>query len=194
MGKQGTYKFLILKFYLNLSIASNSSLEDFGPSPVGFQSLQLNQSHSRITPNAWVIFPGNGLENQTGNFTAQPVNFSQSVGSKLRHSFAQINQQASSLNSETPVQSIISGEALLKPDQESSLTKTNTKDRNKKAMIAGASVATGAVLFATILVGGTFLVTTNTSPNDSGGSINNAGLIPIYDSGNNNSGEFSKRA
>ena len=41
-----------------------------------------------LPPNAWVIFPEDGKiseTNQHAQLTARPVNFSQSIASKLRH-------------------------------------------------------------------------------------------------------------
>lgn len=115
----------------------SSSLEDYGPSPLGFQSIQLNQSQPG---NAWVLIPNNGE-----NFTAKPLNLS--VASKLRQSFSRINNTSS-----TPVESIVSNEPLLENAEVG-------KKRKKSALIAGASVASGALLFATLLIGGTFLAT-----------------------------------
>ena len=119
-----------------------------GPSPWGFQSIQLGQSLSRTTPNAWVIFP-DGKKNS--DFTARPINLTSSMGSRLKQSFAKINHA-------TPIESI-SGESLLKEVDEHSSegAEVAEKDRNKKAIIAGAMAGGGALLFATVLIGGTLL-------------------------------------
>ena len=119
-------------------------MNDDGTSPIGFQSVQLGGS-SRITPNAWVILPGNNA-NQS-NFTAQPVNLTHSIGSRLKQSFAQ-------MNGSTPVESI-SNEPLLFQEKK----RPNSR---KSAILAGASVACGAILFALLLVGGTLLATSST--------------------------------
>ena len=67
-----------------------------------------------LPPNAWVIFPEDGkisAANQHAPLTARPVNFSQSMASKLRHSFIKINNDA--ISSSTPVESITSQQAKI---------------------------------------------------------------------------------
>ena len=88
------------------------------------------------------------------DFTARPINLTASIGSRLKQSFAQINRS-------TPVESI-SGESLLKEEDETIIDPDDYSRKNRRnAMIAGASVAGGAILFATVLIGGTFLATSN---------------------------------
>ena len=106
---------------------------------------------SRVSegPNAWVIFPKGSTVSEVdhSNFTMRPINFSQSIGSRLKQSFAQINNS-------TPVESI-SGEPLIdeKPQNKSKV--------RRNAIIAGISVATGATLLAVLLIGGAILYSTS---------------------------------
>ena len=106
---------------------------------------------SRVSegPNAWVIFPKGSTVSEVdhSNFTMRPINFSQSIGSRLKQSFAQINNS-------TPVESI-SGEPLIdeKPQNKSKV--------RRNAIIAGISVATGATLLAVLLIGGAILFSTS---------------------------------
>ena len=89
----------------------------YGSSPLGgFQSVPLGRA-SRVSegPNAWVIFPKGSTVSEVdhSNFTMRPINFSQSIGSRLKQSFARINNI-------TPVESI-SGDPLIdeKPEDKS---------------------------------------------------------------------------
>ena len=123
----------------------------YGSSPLGgFQSVPLGRA-SRVSegPNAWVIFPKGSTVSEVdhSNFTMRPINFSQSIGSRLKQSFAQINNS-------TPVESI-SGEPLIdeKPQNKSKV--------RRNAIIAGISVATGATLLAVLLIGGAILFSTS---------------------------------
>ena len=77
------------------------------------------------------------------------ANFSHSIGSRLKQSFAQIN------SSSTPVESISGTQPLLPEDE------TKTKVR-RNAIIAGTSVALGTSLLAVLMIGGALLAT-NTS-------------------------------
>jgi glycosyltransferase A (GT-A) superfamily protein (DUF2064 family) len=105
--------------------------------------------------NAWVVFPkdqhpppGQSLR----NYTARPINFSNSVGSRLKQSFANINRS-------TPVESINSNAPLI--DEED--TKETRSQRRRTALMAGASVGGGALLLGIVLVGGTLLATSGDS-------------------------------
>ena len=80
------------------------------------------------------------------NFTLRPVHLSQSIGSRLKQSFAQINRS-------TPVESL-SEELLIEEVPE------HTKQqRRKTAILVGASVGAGAFLLGFLLIGGTLLFT-----------------------------------
>ena len=75
------------------------------------------------------------------------ANFSQSIGSRLKQSFAHIN------TSTTPVESINGTQPLLEDE---------VKDKSKirrNAIIAGTSVALGTSLLALLLIGGALLAT-----------------------------------
>ena len=86
------------------------------------------------------------------NFTLKPVNLSESIGSRLKASFAQVNRS-------TPVESL-SGDPLIGDDYNS---KKTAKERRKTALIAGTSVGLGALLLASLLVGGTLIATNGDS-------------------------------
>ena len=76
--------------------------DDFflSPTPVGFQSIQFDRSRQSRVSNrgpteAWVIFPKNGDSPRKSNldtrsYTARPLNFASSIGSRLKQSFAQV--------------------------------------------------------------------------------------------------------
>merc|ERR1719510_1973011 len=120
---------------------------------------------------AWVLIPKED-ERQSKiieNFTLKPVNLSESIGSRLKASFAQVNRS-------TPVESL-SGEPLIGDDYNS---KKTAKERRKTALIAGTSVGLGALLLASLLVGGTLIATNGDSSTDANGRVDNAGLFPVY--------------
>ena len=106
---------------------------------------------SRVSdgPNAWVIFPKTSTvtdpNSDPANFTMRPINFSNSIGSRLKQSFAQINNS-------TPVESI-SGEPLIDEKKDKGQVR-------RSAIIAGISVASGTTLLAVLLIGGALLYST----------------------------------
>ena len=118
-----------------------------------------------LPANAWVIFPEDGkISNvsQQQNLTARPVNFSQSVASKLlsRQSFVKINSAIDGTSSSTPVELFGSQVALLEDSKDEKIAPNS----RRKAIFAGASVGGGALLLGALLIGGTLLAT-NTGDN-----------------------------
>ena len=102
---------------------------------------------------------------QQQHLTARPVNFSQSVASKLlsRQSFAKINsahEDDAMSASSTPVELFSSQVALLEDNKDEKIAPNS----RRKAIFAGASVGGGALLLGALLIGGTLLAT-NTGDN-----------------------------
>ena len=124
-------------------------------SAMGFTSVPLEHmdgSHRQYNSlpaaaQAWVVFPkdGSGSDGITPrSFTARPLNFAASIGSRLKNSFTNINRVPTR---ETPIEAIeASDQAELIGPEEKEL------DRRKGALIAGAVVA-GIAILILIIVG-----------------------------------------
>ena len=127
--------------------SSNQNLDDFR------YSVLFHKSQLQYLSSIFYYFREDGRQSKIiENFTLKPVNLSESIGSRLKASFAQVNRS-------TPVESL-SGEPLIGDDYNS---KKTAKERRKTALIAGTSVGLGALLLASLLVGGTLIATNGDS-------------------------------
>lgn len=90
---------------------------------------------------------------RNGNFRAQPISLTASIGSRLKHSFTNIGTLRST--TETPIQAIDA--RLIEEEDEDDEDKR--KRKRDSATKWGAGVAAGSTMFAALLIGGTFIAT-----------------------------------
>ena len=150
--------------YVNNSVAS---------SRLGFASIPLRHRDdpSSSLPEAWLVYPkgANPIEGKISvqsrnvesilsvphSYTAKPVNFASSIGSRLKQSFATMN----SLKNDTPVEQFIytDEENLVTTDPFSEEEKR--EQRKKSALRYGGGACCGLILLIAVVVGIALLAT-----------------------------------
>ena len=162
----------------NISGQTNNANNSDASSRMGFASTfslpfrQRGDDPNLSIPEAWIIYPkgvgANGSRSlgvQSRNvesilsvprsYTAKPINFANSIGSRLKQSFANIN----SIKQDTPVQQFTHSdqENLVSPEP---LTEEQRwQKRQRSALIYGASACCGIVLLIIVVVGIALLAT-----------------------------------
>lgn len=144
--------------YVNNSVAS---------SRMGFTSVPLRHRDdpNSSLPEAWIVYskgagPGGrtfGVQSRNvgsilsvpRTYTAKPINFASSIGSRLKQSFQNIN----SIQQDTPVEQFTQSdrENLVSPEPMSAEERAEKRLRSSK--IYGASACCGLILLITIVVG-----------------------------------------
>ena len=131
--------------YPNNNVFQQSMHQSDFSNPSGFQSVDLINNNNRTSrtsgaPEAWLVFPKGAGRRSNGNFTARPVNFATSIGSRLKESFSNINKAKSS-----PVERLLNET----PEQRAARRKQN----RKMALIVGSITALVCAAVLAIAVG-----------------------------------------
>ena len=153
--------------YVNNSVAS---------SRMGFTNIPLrhrDDPHSSM-PEAWIVYPKGQaqVERSLGvqsrnvesilsvprSYTAKPINFAASVGSRLKQSFAGINS-INSIQQDTPVQQFTTSDRENLVTAESLSEEEKREKRKKSAMVSGAGACCGLILLIILVVGIALLAT-----------------------------------
>ena len=144
-------------------------------SRLGFANVPLrhrDDPHSSL-PEAWLVYPKgqSQVERSLGiqsrnvesilsvprSYTAKPINFAASLGSRLKQSFANINSINPSI---TPVEQFVNSDQENLVDPEPELTAEERREKKKRSAINwGAGACCGFILLVSIIVGIALLAT-----------------------------------
>ena len=155
--------------HVNNSVAS---------SRLGFTNVPLRHRDdpNSSMPEAWLVYPkGQGqVERSLGiqsrnvesilsvprSYTAKPINFAASIGSRLKQSFAGVNSINSINPSITPVEQFSNSDTENLVNSEPELTEEEKRERRKRSAINfGAGACCGLIILIAVVVGIALLAT-----------------------------------
>ena len=154
-----------IQSYVNNTYVNPNSVAS---SRLGFTNVPLRHMDDPNSPmpEAWIVYPkgANPTERTLGvqsrnvesilsvprSYTAKPINFANSIGSRLKQSFVNIN----SLQRDTPVEQFINSDRENLVSAEAPVSEEERrKKRQRSSLVYGAGACCGLILLIAIVVG-----------------------------------------